>query len=79
MEKFWGGRRPELIIRGGRKAAPDKLTILKDAPDLQELQALLPGEFMEYRPGAPTEATAKAEKDDGVEPLEPLEEPGSDD
>jgi hypothetical protein len=79
LEKFWNGRNPKLIIRGNRKAAPDKLDALRAAPDLQELQSLIPGEFMEYRPGKPTEEPAKAEKGNEEEAGDNLEETGSGD
>ena len=70
LEKAWNGRRPALILSGGL----NKLANLKDAPDLQELQAVLPGEFIEYRPGAPTEAAAPAEMAAGEETSEDLAE-----
>ena len=62
---------PEPIPKGGRNQASEKLAALRAAPDLQELQALLPGEFIGYRPGGPAEeadpeeeAEDQAEKDD---------------
>jgi len=62
LEKVWGGRRPELIIRGGQNQAPDKLDALRNAPDLKPLQDLLPGEFIEYRPAGPAEETVEEEE-----------------
>jgi hypothetical protein len=62
LEKVWGGR-PELIINGGQSAKPEILKALEAAPDLQELQAALPGKFIGYRPHEPAEDT----KDDNEE------------
>jgi hypothetical protein len=59
LEKAWGGRRPELIISGGRNQKPEKLDALRAAPDLQELQKLLPGEFIEFRPSRPAKKAAE--------------------
>ncbi|MDR2725539.1 MAG: hypothetical protein LBC90_05660, partial [Candidatus Adiutrix sp.] len=71
LEKVWDGRRPELIIDGGQD--PGILQALKAAPDLQALQAALPGEFIEFRPG---ESAVTTEDDEEGETL--AEEPADD-
>ena len=60
-EKARNGRQPERVLDNGQLAA------LKAAPDLQELQALLPGEFIEFRPGAPEEVSEAPEGDEDEE------------
>ncbi|MDR2935507.1 MAG: hypothetical protein LBV70_06500, partial [Candidatus Adiutrix sp.] len=77
LEKAWGGRKPELIIRAGRNTAPGKLDSLRTAPDLQELQAVLPGEFIEFRPARPDGTAEPAGDDEEAEAL--TETPDSDD
>jgi DNA polymerase-3 subunit gamma/tau len=74
LEKVWGGRKPELIIHGGQNMAPEKLDALRIAPDLKDLQALLPGEFIEFRPAEPATET---EDDEEIEAF--MEEPSPDD
>jgi len=71
LEKVWGGR-PELIINGGQSAKPEILKALEAAPDLQELQAALPGKFIGYRPHEPAEKT----EDDEDETEDRADEPG---
>jgi DNA polymerase-3 subunit gamma/tau len=62
LEKIWGGRKPELIIRSGQNTAPGKLDALRTAPDLKDLQDLLPGQFIEFRPAGSAEETEDEEE-----------------
>jgi DNA polymerase-3 subunit gamma/tau len=74
LEKVWGGRKPELIIHGAQNAAPGKLEALRTAPDLKDLQDVLPGEFIEFRPAGPVEETEDEEEAEAF-----MEAPGPDD